>query len=179
LSVFQTRALPEGSPLLDRGARCSSSSSAGSSSRPSSSAGSGLALPRSSSSSSSSSGDVSRSAAAQPDHISSGISSSAPGKQRSTWQADSKVQPTAAAASSRTAGKLAGASRAPASPKPKPKKPLSDKPVTFHRQIKSSGYGFVQPKVKLGQVCMMELCLITYQTLPGSQVQRDARMRVL
>jgi hypothetical protein len=48
------------------------------------------------------------------------------------------------------------ASRAPASPKSKPKKALSDKPVTFHRQIKSSGYGFVQPKVKLGQVCILQ-----------------------
>jgi hypothetical protein len=151
LSVFQTQPLPEGSPLLDRSMRCSSSS-AGSSSRPSSSTGSGL--PRSGSKGSSSSGGMTISAAAQPDQTSSAGVASAPSRQRATWQADSKAQPKAAAAavSTRTAGKLPGASRAPASPKPKPKKPLSDKPVTFHRQIKSSGYGFVQPKVKLGQV---------------------------
>ena len=30
-------------------------------------------------------------------------------------------------------------------------KGLEDKPVTFHKKVKSSGYGFIQPKVELGK----------------------------
>jgi hypothetical protein len=130
MSVFQTQPLPEGSPLLDRSIRCSSSSS--------------------------SSRVMSPAAGAAPNPTSSEVASG-PGKQRATWQADSKAKAPAAAAAAaapaRAADKLAGVSRAPGSPKAtKPKKALPDKPVTFHRQIKSSGYGFVQPKIKLGQV---------------------------
>ncbi|KAF6257814.1 WD40-repeat-containing domain protein [Scenedesmus sp. NREL 46B-D3] len=62
-----------------------------------------------------------------------------------------QVATAAAAAAAAAERSLASASKAAASPKPKPKKALPDKPVTFHKQIKSSGYGFVQPKVKLGQ----------------------------
>jgi hypothetical protein len=30
-------------------------------------------------------------------------------------------------------------------------KVLEDKPVTFHKKVKSSGYGYIQPKVELGK----------------------------
>lgn len=142
LSVFQTQPLPAGSPLLEKTAWRSSGSSSSSGS-----SGTGTPTKRPSSSSSS------PAAAAAVPRSQAPTSAEQTKTQRATWLADGSA---AAGASAGKRGAPAGSSpskAAAAAPKPKPKKTLpADKAVTFHTQIKSSGYGFVQPKIKLGQV---------------------------
>lgn len=138
LSVFQTRPLPSGSPLLARTAK-----------------GGAAALekainphsPQRSPPGSSTTGNCSNPSVAN--------SSSSIGRAR--WSQTTSNATGALSSQPRASSGPSSNTRPVVSPSVANKSKHSIKgssalqPVTFHKKIKSSGYGFVQPKVKMGQ----------------------------
>jgi hypothetical protein len=160
LSIYQEQPLPPGSVLLEPGTGTSNADSSSSSSGtraavPSSSDGAaGVAAVAGASRSRWGAGSSSGGSGPDAD-VGSRKSSKDASKGRNTTGASSSrsgqvtPQRTAAGTSSSSSSSSSKA-KPPAVNKVKPGRQLTDQPVTFHRKVKSSGYGFVQPKVQLG-----------------------------
>lgn len=142
LSVFQTKPLPAGSPLLARTARVSKGYKAAAAVTVAH-AHSPKRAPTSNSGTANNS-------------IAGSSSSSSSGRARWSKTTDSSagtppaIPPASALVKPGSITKSALASVATKT-KNSSKGSSAEQPVTFHRKIKSSGYGFVQPKIKLGQ----------------------------
>jgi hypothetical protein len=86
------------------------------------------------------------------DEADTAAAGSATGKGISTTTSSSRAPPGGTTRSPAAGKGSAGSSKAAGSKPGSSKKPgqLVDKPLTFHSKIRSSGYGMVQPKMKIG-----------------------------
>jgi hypothetical protein len=160
LSIYQEQHLPPWSVLLEAGTGTSSTSSGSGSGSGSGTATTGNSrLDRGTSIGAAGTAAAAGGAGNRPRWgASSGSGTDVDvGSSRSSKDASKGRSTTAAGSSSKSAQETprrtaAGPSSSSSSSKPrvKPGRQLTDQPVTFHRKVKSSGYGFVQPKVQLG-----------------------------